>query len=145
MKTIPFAAIIFTGIFIGVLFAQSPLSMTVQVNGLKEHAGQLMVAVYNTADAFPSKSKEAIAVKKVPVTSSTMNVLLENIPEGTYAVAVYHDENSNGKLDFKWYGAPDEGTGASRDAQGSFGPPSFDDAKFEFKNSTDTVKISIHY
>jgi uncharacterized protein (DUF2141 family) len=140
-----YTKIVFAAVFFGTLFSQSPLSMTIHVSGLKEHVGQLMISLYNTPDAFPTKPQQAIALKKVPVTASTMNVVLENIPEGTYAVAVFHDENSNGKLDTKWYGAPDEGTGASRDAKGSFAPPSFDDAKFEFTNSTDTIKISIHY
>ena len=74
-----------------------------------------------------------------------MNVVLDSISSGVYAVSVFHDENSNGNLDFTWYGKPDEGLGSSRNAKGFLGPPSFDDAKFNFTNSIDTVKIQIHY
>jgi len=38
---------------------------------------------------------------------------LAGIPPGTYAIACYHDENDNGKLDTNFLGIPKEGTGAS--------------------------------
>jgi len=41
---------------------------------------------------------------------------------GKYAVSVFHDENSNGKLDTNFLGIPREGVGASNNAKGHFGP-----------------------
>lgn len=124
---------------------QTPLRMTVQINGLREAVGQVMVFVFNNQDDFPTKRDRAVASKKVPVDSSSMVVSFDSIPEGVYGVAVYHDENSNNKMDRSWYGMPKEGYGASNDATGTFGPPSFKDAKFNFNNSQDTIKIFIHY
>ncbi len=37
----------------------------------------------------------------------------EDISPGTYALAVIHDENGNGKLDTNWVGIPTEGYGFS--------------------------------
>jgi uncharacterized protein (DUF2141 family) len=48
-----------------------------------------------------------------------------------YAVSVFHDENSNGKLDRNLLGIPREGVGASNNAVGHFGPLKFDDAAFQ--------------
>ncbi len=124
-------------------FAQSP--MTIHVEGLREAKGQLMIFVYNNAEDFPTKRDRAVFSKSVPVTGASMEISFDSVAVGTYGVAVYHDENMNGKMDRHWYGPPKEGYGASNDATGTVGPPSFDDAKFEFNESKKRVKIIIHY
>ena len=123
--------------------AQSP--MTINVEGLREAKGQLMVFVYDNAEDFPTKRDRAVFSKSVPVTGASMEIAFDSVAAGTYGVAVYHDENMNGKMDRHWYGPPKEGYGASNDATGTLGPPSFDDAKFEFNESKKRVKIIIHY
>ena len=55
-----------------------------------------------------------------------------DIPPGTYALAVIHDENSNGKLDTNWLGIPTEGYGFSNDAKALLGAPSFAAASFAY-------------
>ena len=125
--------------------SQSPQKMIVKIDEVRELTGQLMIFIYNNEDDFPTKRDRAIASKKVPVSSASMTVDFDGIPSGTYGIAVYHDENMNDKMDRSWYGMPKEGYGASNDARGTFGPPKFADAKFEFKSTQDTVKIVIHY
>ncbi|NUN69277.1 MAG: DUF2141 domain-containing protein [Bacteroidetes bacterium] len=125
--------------------AQGKQSMTISINGLREAKGQVMVFVYNNADDFPTKRDKAFRAKKVPVTGAAIEVTFDDVPDGTYGVAVYHDENMNDKMDRSWYGMPKEGYGASNDAKGSFGPPSFDDAKFTFPAATKSIPIIIHY
>lgn len=125
--------------------AQTMYSMNIAINGLRDKVGQVMVFLYNDSEAYPTKREKAFRTKNVPVSSATMVVTLENIPAGTYGVAVYHDENNNGKMDRHWYGPPKEGYGASNDATGTLGPPSFNDAQFTFPQTKDTVKIIIHY
>ena len=124
-------------------FAQS--SMTIHVEGLREAKGQLMIFVYNNAEDFPTKRDRAVFSKSVPVTSASMEISFDSVTVGTYGVAVYHDENMNGKMDRHWYGPPKEGYGASNDATGTLGPPQFDDAKFEVNETQTTIKIIIHY
>ena len=67
------------------------------------------------------------------------------IAPGAYAVSVFHDENSNGKLDTKFMGIPREGVGASNNARGHFGPPKFDAAAFHFSGGRADLKIAINY
>lgn len=67
------------------------------------------------------------------------------ITAGTYAVSVFHDENSNGKLDTKFMGIPREGVGASNDAKGHLGPPKFDAAALRFSGDRLDLTITIHY
>jgi uncharacterized protein (DUF2141 family) len=126
-------------------FSQSPQPMVVKIDGLRSAVGQVMVFVYNNEDDFPTKRDRAFKSTMVPANALSLVVSFQDVPNGTYGAAVYHDENSNGKMDRNWYGTPKEGYGASNDATGTFGPPKFKDAKFDFKNSQDTVKIIIHY
>lgn len=56
--------------------------------------------------------------------------MLEGLPEGAYAVSLYHDENGNGRLDTNEMRIPIEPWGFSNDAIGLFGPASFEDARF---------------
>ena len=64
---------------------------------------------------------------------------------GTYAISVFHDENSNGKLDTNFMGIPREGVGASNNAKGHFGPPKFDAAAFQYSVGRIDLKITINY
>ena len=67
------------------------------------------------------------------------------VAPGTYAIAVFHDENSNGKLDSNFMRIPREGVGASNAAKGHFGPPKFDAAAFHFVGGRPELKITITY
>ena len=55
---------------------------------------------------------------------------------------VLHDENDNQRMDFEDNGMPKESYGMSNNPR-SFGPPIFDDAKFDVDK--DDVKLSIRF
>lgn len=119
-------------------------TLTVNVVDLHSDAGKLYLSLYRSAEGFPKKASVAYRLAFGTIEKGKCRFVLDQIPAGTYAVACYHDENNNGKLDTNFLGIPKEGTGASRDAKGSMGPPKFDDAKFGVKGDT-TIVIRIHY
>lgn len=67
------------------------------------------------------------------------------IAPGTYALAVIHDENLNGKLDANWLGIPSEGYGFSNDARAALGPPSFSAASFAYDGRSVALTIGLNY
>jgi uncharacterized protein (DUF2141 family) len=69
----------------------------------------------------------------------------EDIPPGTYALAVIHDENMNGKLDTNWLGIPTEGYGFSNDAQAVLQAPSFSAASFAYDGRSLNLTIGLRY
>lgn len=69
----------------------------------------------------------------------------EDIPPGTYALAVIHNENMNGKLDTNWIKIPTEGYGFSNDAKGLRGAPSFSAASFQYDGQNLGLTIGLHY
>jgi uncharacterized protein (DUF2141 family) len=68
-----------------------------------------------------------------------------DIPPGTYAIAVIHDENSHGKLDTNRLGVPTEGYGFSGDAGALLGAPSFSAAGVAYDGRTLDLTTTLHY
>lgn len=66
------------------------------------------------------------------------------IASGTYAIAAYHDENANGKLDRNFIGIPSEPYGMTNDARPKiFAAPTFDDAKFVYGGGSVTQRVRL--
>lgn len=111
------------------LFAQH--SLTVDVKGLRNTKGTLYFSVFRTETGFPDKPDNAFRKGKVEaLKGAAASYLFANLPAGTYAVSLFHDEDNNGSLKTNALGIPLEGSAASNDARGKFGPPKFADAKF---------------
>lgn len=60
-------------------------------------------------------------------------IVFDKLPAGTYAVSLYHDANSNKKLDTNFFGLPTEAYGFGNNARGIFGPPSFKNSSIEIE------------
>jgi uncharacterized protein (DUF2141 family) len=104
--------------------------LSIEILGLESDKGALMVALIDNAEAFEANTK-ATRDARVSIEQGRGYVTLSAIPYGTYAVKVFHDENSNEELDTNFVGFPKESFGFSKDAMGKFGPPGFEEAKFE--------------
>jgi len=106
--------------------------LTVVVKNVESTEGIISATLFD-AEANWLKQGE---VKKVTIDKKEVVVIeFNNVPDGTYAVSVIHDENSNGNLDTNGFGMPVESYGFSNDARGMFGPPDFDESKFEIKGN----------
>lgn len=100
--------------------------------------GPVFVSVYASAADWMKKPVKSL---KVVAAGDTATVVLADLPPGDYAVSAFHDSNGNGKLDANFLKIPNEPHGFSNNASGSFGPPSFDQAKFSL--GTTNLKIAI--
>ena len=112
---------------------------------LRNNNGQVSCCLYSSADGFPKEARKAVAHIVAPIYEQKAVCEFPGIAPGTYAVSMFHDENSNGKLDTNFLGIPREGVGASNDARGHMGPPKFDAAKFQFAGGRLNLKITINY
>jgi len=134
-------------VFAGARPAQEALEGVIHVNvtGLRNEKGQIVCSLFSSAADFPKKMEKAIAQVKAKISRGAAACEFSGIASGTYAVSVFHDQNSNGKLDSNFLGIPREGVGASNDAKGRFGPPKFAAAAFQFSGGRIELKIPIHY
>ena len=116
--------------------------ITVTITGLRSEKGKLYLSLYNSDEGYPKKASAAFRLSSAPISDGKATIMLDDIPKGIYAIACYHDENNNGKLDTNFFGIPAEGTGASNNARGSWGPPKFRDAKFAVDSDvSQTIRI----
>ncbi len=120
-------------------------TLTVTVLNLRNNQGKVSIALYNKEEAFPKSPDKAFKIVFVPIKDKKAVVVFESLPPGEYAISVFHDENSNGKMDTNFFGIPKEGVGASNDARGHLGPPHYKDAKFNFSGGTQSITINMVY
>ncbi|MFT7029261.1 MAG: hypothetical protein ACJA2C_000645 [Marinoscillum sp.] len=120
------------------MFWQQPNVTSVKVTGIKVASGQLRVAFYDSKKNFLHDSKLTCSAV-IEITKAGEMIIPVTCPAGLYGMAVYHDVNSNGKLDMTFLGTPKEPYGFSRNAMGTFGPPSFSEAKVDTSLDTSIV------
>jgi uncharacterized protein (DUF2141 family) len=118
--------------------------LTIELAGVRSESGHLMIAVYDSAATFRREGEEAVAVR-VRAHTGPQQITLGGLPEGSYAIAVYHDENLNRELDTNLLGLPTEGRGFSNDAAGRFGPPDFEAAKLVLGAGPTRSRVALVY
>jgi uncharacterized protein (DUF2141 family) len=121
-----------------------PYTIDITVSGMHNDKGTLYLSLYNSEKGFPRDPKTAFRLTHAPIVNGISTFRLIKLQPGTYAIACYHDENGNGKLDANLFGIPSEGTGSSNNATGFLGPPKFRDAKFPLNRDT-AITIRIRY
>ncbi|HZU84974.1 MAG TPA: DUF2141 domain-containing protein [Polyangiaceae bacterium] len=119
--------------------------LTVRLSRLRSNSGQVGCTLYDSPRGFPTDSSAALQRRWCAIDSGASTCSFDPIPAGTYAVACFHDENANGKLDTGLFGIPREGTVASNQARGFMGPPSFDKARFAFPGVASTLELRMGY
>tara|TARA_B100001287_G_scaffold275668_1_gene283984 strand:- start:7465 stop:7872 length:408 start_codon:yes stop_codon:yes gene_type:complete len=116
--------------------------LTVIISGCKSQDGQLFIALYDNQDVFPIFGKQLIG-EIVPLSKKSQNEFtFKRLAHRTYAIAVFHDLNSNGKLDKNAFGLPIEPFGFSNNARGTFSAPSFSQASF-FHRKEQSILINV--
>lgn len=123
------------------LHAQESINdIVVNVSNVSSNEGTIAIALYDSASNFLKKPLQG---QRVAVKDNSCTVTFKDVPEGVYAISLYHDENDNGKMDTNFMHIPKEDYGCSNNAKGFMGPPKWEDAKFELKNETITQHIEL--
>ncbi|MHA6332307.1 DUF2141 domain-containing protein [Qipengyuania sp. CAU 1752] len=116
----------------------------VSVTDLRSADGQVLACLTASPKGFPDCSKDPAARKLAIPASKTVSFSFKGVSEGTYAISLLHDENTNGKAD-KTLMIPKEGFGFSRDAKVRMGPPRFEDAAFLVASEKVHERIRMRY
>jgi uncharacterized protein (DUF2141 family) len=118
----------------------------VQILNIRNSTGTVDCALFDAPEGFPIEVlRSATNVMVIKVRHTQARCDFANIPLGTYALAVIHDENMNGKLDTNSLGIPTEGYGFSNDVKGLLGPPSFAAASFAYDGRNLELTIGLQY
>jgi len=124
-----------------ILFPLAKSKFTVDVKSIPNEKGNIFIGLFRPKDEFPIFGKQYIG-KIISVSGKKMSYSFNDLSEGQYAVAVFHDENKNGKLDKNYLGIPTEAYGFSNNARRTFSAPSFEEAEVNLKSDL-TISITL--
>jgi uncharacterized protein (DUF2141 family) len=122
-------------------------TLAVRITGARNTKGKIGVTLFQDAQGFPDDTSKAVRQQSVDIDPNTMSaqVTFKNLPHGTFAVSVLHDENGNGKMDKNFVGMSKEGYGASNNPKKRKRAPTFDEAKFSLNTSEQAIEITLIY
>ena len=141
-------AVLVVGSLPALAFAQSSScpGIHVKVLNIRNSTGTVDCALFDSPVGFPIETLlSATKVVVMKVRNKEARCDFEDIPSGTDALCVIHDENMDGKLDTNWLGIPKEGYGFSNDVKALLGAPSFAAARFQYDGRILDLTISLHY
>jgi uncharacterized protein (DUF2141 family) len=121
----------------------SPGRLDVDVEGLRSSDGLIQACLTRQADHFPDCDGDPNAVRRTINAGAPDSLAFANLPSGSYALSIIHDENANDRLD-RFAGIPREGIGFSRNPAFTFGPPRFSAARFAV-NGAEAMTVRMRY
>ena len=115
---------------------------TIIISGIEHNKGYIDVKIYTNKESFLKEELAAEIIRKKATKDQTV-VPLSKVHEGTIAIAVYHDEDSNRELKTGLFWRPKEGFAFSNNYTPK-GPPKFKKAAIELVHG-ETVIIELNY
>jgi len=104
-------------------------ALDVTVNGLRNARGDVVVCVWRKQDKGFPNCGAGRPFKKLVTAATQPKVSFLDLPDGAYAVSMFHDEKRSGKLETNLVGLPTSGVGlANNPSISPMSPPTFDKA-----------------
>ncbi|QJW91058.1 DUF2141 domain-containing protein [Spirosoma taeanense] len=115
-------------------------SLTIDVQNVRSRQGSVYVALFRPGKDFPQG--RPIEGKKLSIGGKSVQTTF-TVEPGSYAVAVYHDENGNGKMDKRVFGIPKEPYGFSNNFRPTMSAPKFSDCQFSVGDAGKAISIKL--
>ena len=110
------------------LLLQAQNTLEVTMVGFSSNDGKARVGLFVKEATFLREPTQTLSST---IADKKATVEFTNIPDGLYAISVYHDENDNGKIDLIMGILPKEDTGTSNNPDITWGPPKWKESTFE--------------
>jgi uncharacterized protein (DUF2141 family) len=118
-------------------------SVVVKVTGIKSREGLIQAALFSSKTSFPDQKPFKAYTHTLKKEVGQVEVNFKEVPFGEYAVAVYHDQNGNNKLDTNFMGIPKEPYGFSNNHHPKLSAPDYEAAKVEINQPGKTLEVHI--
>ncbi len=118
--------------------------ISLRFKNLKSEKGLMQIALFDNAEGFPEShaGAELFTLKL----ADAKEITLRDIIPGEYAIAVYHDKNSDFEMNTNALGIPKEGFGFSNNPRILFGAPKYKKVKFKIKaDETKEMQIKLKH
>ncbi len=116
-------------------------TLSVEVTNVRSTGGTLRVALYKPGGKFGKTQPDFY--KNIPVSQTGSFKFDFDVVPGKYAIAVYHDQNNNNKLDKNMVGYPKEPFGFSNNYRPVISGPDFQDCAFELTEKGKLISIKL--
>ncbi len=116
-------------------------SITVTLTGIKDVKGSIQAGLFNSEDNYKGGGVRGATVD---VKADTVIINFANLPDGDYAIKLFHDVDGNGKMNANLFGMPTEPFAFSNNAVGKMGPAKWKDAKFTVSGSETAHAIKLN-
>jgi uncharacterized protein (DUF2141 family) len=122
-------------------------TLTIRLTGFRNAKGKVNIALYRDGKGFPTDLASAVESQRLEIDPKalTATAVFADLPQGGYAVAVLHDENLTGKMDFDASGIPLTGYGISNNPDTTQGPPTPESAMVAVNQSEVKTEIKLVY
>ncbi|NLZ94597.1 MAG: DUF2141 domain-containing protein [Bacteroidales bacterium] len=121
---------------------QNP-QLTIKVENIEVVEGYIRIGIFNASDTFLKKGS-TYKKYKIAVKDSTETIIIDDLPKGEYAFILYHDKNSDGKMNRKFIGIPKEPFGFSNNVRPKLAKPTFEECKFLLEDNL-VMQITLGY
>jgi uncharacterized protein (DUF2141 family) len=118
--------------------------LEVAVTNLRSQKGVVHLCLTRLPEHFPRCQDDPAALRLSAPAAKAATLTFHSVPAGDYAIAVFHDENGNSKLD-TFAKIPREGFGFSRNPPIRFGPPRFGEARISVGAGTVRQIVRLNY
>jgi uncharacterized protein (DUF2141 family) len=134
---------LFIFIIVGTLVNAQTYNLEITITNIKNIKGNIILSLYNSEKTFPRKNEE-FKTASIPVNGNKEKYTFIGLPSGEYAVALFHDRNSDGICNRNFIGKPKESYGFSRNYKPKFSAPDFKDCKILLnRNMQITIELII--
>ncbi len=118
--------------------------LTIVVDSLSSKQGEVCMRIYTKEQGFPQSTIGVVQSGCTKIIGRAATKEFYGLKYGTYAVALFHDEDGNGKLNTNFLGIPREGFGISNNPTLKLSTPKFKNASFSLRENV-TIKIGMKY
>ena len=123
----------------------SKIWLNLSIEQVRSSRGVITLTLYPDDQARFLAPKGALFVARVKARAGIARSCIYLPGPGTYALALYHDENGNGKVDRNAIGIPQEGFGFSNNPSVLISAPSLKSVRFSVARTGSNTGIRMKY
>jgi len=129
--------------FFGINDPNEKGELVLRVNNIEKAGGMVWIGVYDCQNNFLIQENATLVQGAKVNMAGELEMRLDGIPYGTYAIAVFHDENNSGYMDQNFIGIPLEPYSFSVPYSSKWRMPKFEDVKFDFNRPNQIVETKL--
>lgn len=116
--------------------------LTLVIKNLASADAPIIVGLYSEANKFPDP-KDQLKEYHFKPNGTEMVATIADLQFGVYAMAIYQDVNSNGKIDKNIIGIPTEPYAFSNNYKPTVKAPGFKNCKFEYDSVSNKITMNM--